>query len=101
MSGFAVAAYWEGQANAKRFDTFAEALECFNKYAPPFEQAQHNYMAYNQNTIIAVVTRVDDLMSRLAVLDASNKTEHFCLIESFSVDFAGGFNDEAASIGLA
>ena len=101
MSGFAVAAYWEGQANAKRFDTFTEACECFNRYAGPFEQGRYNYLAFNQNAIIAVVTRVDDLMRRLAGLEASNKSEHYRLIERFSVDFAGGFNDEAASTSLA
>lgn len=95
MSGFAVAAYWEGQANAKRFDRFSDACACFNQYAAPFEQGQHGYMAYDKNAIIAVVTRVDDLMQRLT--QANNKKDHFRLIASFAVDFAGGFNDDSCT----
>ena len=94
MSGFAVAAYWEGQANAKRFDRFADACACFNQYAAMFTQGRHSYMAYNASTIIAVVACVDDLMRRLALLDSSDKKRHFQWIERFAVDFAGGFDED-------
>ena len=94
MSAFAVAVYWEKRAHVKQVGSFAEACHLFNKFSRLFSLSKHTYMAVDVDSMIAVVTNGGDLWRGLQVLDATDKTANFNLIQRYVVDFAGGFNDD-------
>ena len=95
MPDFPVAVYWEKRSHVKHVGSFAEALGLFNKYSKLFSLSEHGYLAFDTDSMIAVVTNGDALWRGLQGLDARDKTASFNLIQRFAVDFAGGFNDDA------